>query len=149
MRLKGVYLLCCLFILGCSTTTEYKQASTNLFSAKHGFKITPLESDIYEIRYLGRKNDSHQNIDRLTLRAASELTLDKGFIYFEVIFDQRSHKDNIYHSGAYNSSAPISITTTVQTAPMRLVQIRLSNTSDNNKQHAQRTLDTLIENNKE
>lgn len=150
----SLYLLSSLLIVSCATKTEYKQASTNFFASKHGFKISPLDTNVYEIKYLGRNKDKHKNIEKLTNRAASELTLEKGFTYFEVVFNQRSenistHYHNNYGAGygsRYPSGNSVSVgTRSMSIAPKRLVQIKLSNEPGNNKQHAQSLLKTLLE----
>lgn len=95
------------FIFFCSCATQYKPVGF-----KGGYSDLKIDSDTYEVEFLGNGYTSQSLIERYFLFRCSEIAIENGKKYF-VFYDKNvgSVKTNTFINGNINSNGYISATT--------------------------------------
>ncbi|CAL4865979.1 hypothetical protein MMA231_00216 [Asticcacaulis sp. MM231] len=80
----------------CSTPTPYQPAlSTAAPSAQRGYSETRLEQDRYRLSFAGNDMTRRETVEDYLLFRASELTLDAGYDWFEIVNRNTDEKRRI------------------------------------------------------
>jgi hypothetical protein len=82
-------LLILTFIVLTSCATPYRPCG----SSSYGYKDKIIQEGIYTVSFHGDENTSKKSVDKMCLLRCAELTLEKGYKYFEIIDEENLMKN--------------------------------------------------------
>lgn len=100
MKYFFVFPFATLLMIGCQSSTVYKQAQNGQF----GYSDTKLDDKIYRVNFRGNSITSRETVETYMMYRVAQLTLEKGYTHFKIL--SRDHKiltsfDSNYRSNAF------------------------------------------------
>jgi hypothetical protein len=84
---NNLFLLSLIAVTSCATS--YRPSG----STSYGYKDKIIQEGIYTVSFHGDENTTKKSVDKMCLLRCAELTLEKGYKYFEII-DEGNLKNN-------------------------------------------------------
>lgn len=87
-----IILFLTIFNIGCTTTYQYESSSLKL------------DKNVFKVSFEGKRNMNLKDAEEIVLLKASDITIDNGYAYFEIV-----ENNTTFNQKTYNRRTPVMI----------------------------------------